>query len=84
MFTEKELDEIEARHSAADIPALVAEARRFNQVVNAAFNLKEARSRVDQHHKNFIVVRDNLMEKEEELQAALIRLLEGEGAEAEQ
>jgi hypothetical protein len=83
MFTEKELDEIEARSSAADIPALVAEVRRFNQVVNSAFNLKEVRTRADRHQKEFMEIRGELMDREEELQAALIKLLEGEGAEAE-
>ena len=58
MFTEKELDEIEAHNSVADIPALVAEVRRFNQVVNAAFNLKEVRNRADSHQKEFLLRRD--------------------------
>ena len=78
MFTERELDEIESRRSAADIPALVAELRRFNRVVDAAFNLKEVRARMDQHHKNFIEIRGDLQQKEDEFQAMLVKLLEGE------
>jgi hypothetical protein len=78
MFTDKQLDEIEARRSVADIPALVDEVRRFNHVIDTAFNLKEVRARMDRHHKNFMEIRGELMEKEEEFQAALVKLLEGE------
>jgi hypothetical protein len=39
---------------------------------------------VDRHHKNFMELRGDLQEKEEDFQAALIKLLEGEGAEAGQ
>ena len=81
MFTDKQLDEIEARNSAADIPAIVAEVRRFNRMVDAAFNLKEVRARIDRHHKNFMEIRGELMEKEEKFQATLVKLLEGEEAE---
>ena len=79
MFTDKQLDEIEARRSAADVPALVAEVRRFNRVVDAAFNLKEVRARMERHHKNFMEIRGDLQEKEDEFQAMLVKLLEGEG-----
>lgn len=78
MFTDKQLDEIEARRSAADVPALVDEVRRFNRVVDAAFNLKEVRARMERHHKNFMEIRGDLQEKEEEFQAVLVKLLEGE------
>lgn len=78
MFTEKQLDEIEARRSAADIPALVDEVRAFNRVVDAAFNLKEVRARMNRHNKNFMEIREDLTEKEEAFQSALVKLLEGE------
>ena len=84
MFTDKQLDEIEARRSVADTPALVDEVRRFNHVVDAAFNLKEVRARMDRHHKNFMEIRGELMEKEEKFQAALVKLLEGDEEGAEQ
>ena len=84
MFTEKQLDEIEARRSAADIPALVDEVRRFNRVVDAAFNLKEVRARMDRHHKNFVEIRGDLQEREEEFQAALVSLLGGDEGEEEE
>lgn len=84
MLTDRHLDEIEARNSAADIPALVAELRRFNRVVDAAFNLREVHARMDRQHKNFMEVRGELTDREEEFHAALVRLLEGEEAEAEQ
>ncbi len=51
MFTDKQLDEIEARNSVADLRALVAEVRRFNRVVDAAFNLKEERARMNRHQE---------------------------------
>jgi hypothetical protein len=78
MFMEKQLDEIEARRSGADVPALVAEVRRFNRVVDAAFNLKEVRARMERHHRAFIEIRADQQEKEEEFQAMLVRLLEGD------
>ena len=78
MFTEKQLDEIEARRCAEDVPALVAEVRGFNRLVDAAFNLKEVRARMERHHRTFIEIRADLQEKEEKFQAMLVKLLEGE------
>lgn len=53
-------------------------------MVNAAFNLKEVRDRANRHQKEFMEIRGELMDREEELQVALIKLLEGEAAEAGQ
>ena len=78
MFTDKQLDEIEARRSVADISTLVDEVRKFNHVVDAAFNLKEVRARMERHHRNFMEIRGDLQEKEDEFQAMLVKLLEGE------
>jgi hypothetical protein len=68
---DEELNEIEARSDAADIPRLVDEIRRFQPIIEASRQLEEARSRSDYAFKLLSRASEEAKKAEAKLRAAL-------------
>lgn len=76
MLTGRQLDEIAARADAVDVPALIAEIRKLHALVEAAYNLKDVRTKMNKNFMGYQEIRIALTEREAEFGAALTRLFE--------
>ena len=73
-MTDEELNEIESRADPMDVPRLAAEIRRFRAIIEAAWQIEDARLRSDAAYDLYLQVAAEVRQAEERLRSALATL----------